>query len=267
VLAWSATSDRPEPFATLQRRLNRKSPAAKLVRDTPLVLCAYDLLQAEGADLRALPLRERRDRLEKRLPPSPVLRLSPTIAANDWAALERARAAARDRNAEGLMLKRLDSAYGIGRVRGAWWKWKVDPYTIDAVLVYAQSGHGRRASLFTDYTFALWEGGALVPFAKAYSGLTDAEIRSVDAWIRQHTLERFGPVRRVEPVLVFELAFEGVQVSARHKSGVAVRFPRILRQRLDKPVSEADTLATLKALAAAPDGTATEPPTPRAERT
>ena len=250
VLAWNAASDRPEPFATLQRRLNRKSPAPKLVRDTPLVLCAYDLLQAEGADLRALPLRERRARLESLLPPSPVMRLSPTIAANDWAALERARATARERNAEGLMLKRRDSAYGIGRVRGAWWKWKVDPHTIDAVLVYAQSGHGRRASLFTDYTFALWEGEVLVPFAKAYSGLTDAEIRAVDAWIRQHTLERFGPVRRVEPVLVFELAFEGVQVSARHKSGVAVRFPRILRQRLDKPASQADTLAALKALAA-----------------
>ena len=147
------------------------------------------------------------------------------------------------------MLKRRESAYGIGRVRGAWWKWKVDPHTIDAVLVYAQSGHGRRASLFTDYTFAVWEGAELVPFAKAYSGLSNEEIRRVDAWIRAHTLERFGPVRRVEPLLVFELAFEGLQASPRHKSGIAVRFPRILRWRTDKTAVEADTLASLRARA------------------
>ena len=143
------------------------------------------------------------------------------------------------------MLKRLDSAYGVGRVRGPWWKWKIEPYTIDAVLVYAQAGHGRRASLYTDYTFALWRADELVPFAKAYSGLTDEEIRKVDAWVRAHTLERFGPVRRVEPVLVFELAFEAIQASGRHKSGVAVRFPRILRWRTDKRAAEADTLETL----------------------
>ena len=148
------------------------------------------------------------------------------------------------------MLKRLDSAYGVGRIRGPWWKWKIDPYTVDAVMIYAQAGHGRRASLFTDYTFAVWSDGELVPFAKAYSGLSDAEIRDVDAWVRAHTLERFGPVRRVEPQLVFELAFEAIQASTRHKSGVAVRFPRILRWRTDKPASEADTLEHLKSLAA-----------------
>ena len=143
------------------------------------------------------------------------------------------------------MLKRLDSSYGVGRVRGPWWKWKIEPYTIDAVLVYAQAGHGRRASLYTDYTFALWRDDELVPFAKAYSGLTDEEIRKVDAWVRAHTLERFGPVRRVEPVLVFELAFEAIQASSRHKSGIAVRFPRILRWRTDKRAAEADTLENL----------------------
>ena len=148
------------------------------------------------------------------------------------------------------MLKRVDAPYGVGRVRGPWWKWKVDPYTVDAVMVYAQAGHGRRASLFTDYTFAVWgDDGELVPFAKAYSGLSDAEIRAVDSWVRSHTLERFGPVRRVEPVQVFELAFEGLQLSRRHKSGVATRFPRIARWRKDKPAAEADTLASLRVLA------------------
>ena len=146
------------------------------------------------------------------------------------------------------MLKRLDSEYGVGRRKGSWWKWKVQPYSVDAVMIYAQPGHGRRALLHTDYTCALREGDALVPFAKAYSGLTDAEIRTLDAWIRRHTVERFGPVRQVEPVQVFELAFEGIQRSSRHKSGVAVRFPRIARWRQDKPASEADTMDTLRAM-------------------
>ena len=150
------------------------------------------------------------------------------------------------------MLKRLDGPYGVGRRRGGWWKWKVKPYAVDAVMIYAQAGHGRRASLNTDYTFAVWDGGVLVPFAKAYSGLTDGEIRELDAWIRRNTLEKFGPVRSVKPEQVFELAFEGIQPSPRHKSGVAVRFPRILRWRTDKKPEDADTLATLRKLMAAP---------------
>jgi DNA ligase-1 len=165
-----------------------------------------------------------------------------------WVDVRAAWNAARERSAEGLMLKRRDAAYGTGRRRGPWWKWKVQPYTVDAVMIYAQAGHGRRASLHTDYTFAVWRDGELVPFAKAYSGLTDAEIRTLDAWIRRNTVEKFGPVRSVKPEQVFELAFEGIQPSPRHKSGVAVRFPRILRWRTDKPPEEADTVETLRAL-------------------
>ena len=250
ILAWQDDADAPLPFAALQQRLNRKNPAARMLRDVPVVLLAYDLLEDAGEDIRALPLAQRRRRLEALLPQPPTLRLSPRLVTPDWTSVAAERARARELRAEGVMLKRLDAAYGVGRVRGPWWKWKVDPYAIDAVMVYAQAGHGRRASLFTDYTFAVWnDAGELVPFAKAYSGLTDAEIREVDAWVRRHTLERFGPVRRVEPVLVFELAFEGLQLSKRHKSGVATRFPRIARWRKDKPAAEADTLATLQALA------------------
>ena len=252
ILAWSPGEGTPLPFARLQRRLNRKAPAAKLLRDTPVVMLAYDLLEHAGVDVRGRPLRERRATLEALLPGGTPLRVSPRLDAADWTALAAARDRARAERAEGLMLKRLDAPYGVGRVRGPWWKWKVEPYTIDAVMVYAQAGHGRRASLYTDYTFALWHDGELVPFAKAYSGLTDEEIRTVDAWIRAHTVERFGPVRRVEPTQVFELAFEAIQASSRHKSGVAVRFPRILRRRTDKPAAEADTLATLNALATSP---------------
>jgi len=176
---------------------------------------------------------------------------SPPLSQATWHELSDARSAAREHNAEGLMLKRLDSAYAAGRTRGTWWKWKIEPYRVDAVLLYAQPGSGRRASLLTDYTFGVWDQGALVPFAKAYSGLTDAELRQVDNWIRLHTVERFGPVRHVEPIQVFELAFEAIQVSTRHKSGVAVRFPRIARWRRDKLAQDADTLDTLRALASA----------------
>jgi DNA ligase-1 len=182
--------------------------------------------------------------------------VSPLVDADGWPALGALRLEARSRGVEGLMLKRIDSAYGIGRTRssaqGEWWKWKVDPLSVDAVLVYAQRGHGRRASLYTDYTFALWHEGALVPFAKAYSGLTDAEIAKVDAYIRQHTVEKFGPVRSVTPKLVCEIGFEGIAASPRHKSGIAVRFPRILRLRDDKRIEDADTLDQLRALAAVP---------------
>ena len=250
ILAWSTADDRPFEFAALQKRLNRKAPSPKLTRDIPAVLVAYDLLEQDGIDVRTVPLTERRAHLAALLPPSSAIRISPLLSAADWPALSALRARSREYHAEGIMLKKLDSAYGVGRVRGQWWKWKIDPYTVDAVMIYAQAGHGRRASLFTDYTFAVWSGGELVPFAKAYSGLSDAEIREVDAWVRAHTVERFGPVRRVEPQLVFELAFEAIQASTRHKSGVAVRFPRILRWRTDKPAAEADTLEHLKSLAA-----------------
>jgi DNA ligase 1 len=176
------------------------------------------------------------------------LKLSPVVTADSWVGLAQLRAESRTRNVEGLMLKRCGSSYRVGRVRGDWWKWKIEPFTIDAVLIFAQRGNGKRASLYTDYTFGLWDAGKLVPVAKAYSGLTDAEIREVDAFVRRNTLEKFGPVRGVKPELVFELGFEGIQRSARHKSGVAVRFPRMLRWRTDKKVEDADTLETLRAL-------------------
>ena len=182
------------------------------------------------------------------LPPDAPLRLSPEIAFADWAALAHTRAGAREARAEGLMLKRRDSAYGTGRRKGDWWKWKLDPLTVDAVMIYAQSGHGRRANLFTDFTFAVWNGNDLVPFTKAYSGLSDDEFREITAWVRRNTQQRFGPVRQVTPEHVFEIAFEGIHESPRHKSGVALRFPRMARWRRDKPVQEANTLDDLKEL-------------------
>ena len=245
----------PLGFASLQRRIGRKKLGPKILAEVPVVLIVYDLLEEAGEDLRARSLEWRRARLEALLSSSPArarFLLSPTVDAADWEGVRAAWRAARERQAEGLMLKRLDSAYGVGRRRGPWWKWKVEPFTVDAVMVYAQAGHGRRASLHTDYTFAVWDDGELVPFAKAYSGLTDAEIRKVDAWVRRNTLEKFGPVRSVKPEQVFELAFEGIQPSPRHKSGIAVRFPRILRWRTDKPAAEADTLQTLRSLMEAP---------------
>jgi DNA ligase-1 len=177
--------------------------------------------------------------------------LPPLVAFADWATLAATRATARDHAAEGLMLKRADSPYHVGRKRGDWWKWKLDPLVIDAVMIYAQAGHGRRANLFTDFTFAVWDGGALVPFTKAYSGLTDAEFRRITAWVRRNTQQRFGPVRQVTPHQVFEIAFEGLHESPRHKSGVALRFPRMSRWREDKPPEEAGTLDELKAMLAA----------------
>jgi DNA ligase-1 len=216
-----------------------------------VVLMTYDLLEADGVDLRAEPLGERRARLAGLLGEGRGdgrLLLSPAIAGDDWTAIEQTRSQARERSAEGLMLKRLISPYGVGRRRGDWWKWKIDPYSVDAVLMYAQPGQGRRAGLFTDYTFGVWDGDKLVSFAKAYSGLTDEEIRKVDAFVRANTLERFGPVRVVEPRLVFELAFEGIQASPRHKSGIAVRFPRMARWRTDKKPEDADSLDTLRRL-------------------
>ena len=240
---------RPLPFAQLQRRIGRKSLGARILAEVPVVLIVYDLLELAGEDVRERPLAWRRARLAELLAStSGTFILSPRIDIAVWQDVRDAWLRAREECAEGLMLKRLDGGYGVGRRRGGWWKWKVQPYAVDAVMIYAQAGHGRRASLNTDYTFAVWDGGALVPFAKAYSGLTDAEIRELDVWIRRNTVEKFGPVRSVKPEQVFELAFEGIQPSPRHKSGVAVRFPRIARWRTDKKPEDADTLATLHAL-------------------
>ena len=249
LLPWR--DDRPLPFAQLQRRIGRKTLGPKMLADVPVVLMCYDLLEIDGGDIRAEPMADRRRRLEELLA-RPALRhrftISPVVSGGDWDTVRRAHGEARELAAEGLMLKRRDAAYGVGRRRGPWWKWKVQPWTADAVMVYAQAGHGRRASLHTDYTFAVWDDGRLVPFAKAYSGLTDEEIRKLDAWIRRNTVEKFGPVRSVKPEQVFELAFEGIQLSPRHKSGIAVRFPRILRWRTDKRPEDADTIATLRSL-------------------
>ena len=288
VLAWDVARSRPLPFAALQRRITRKTLTAAIARDAPAVFVAYDLLESAGQDWRDRSLAARRAHLERVLGqtagegaatcesdppaapaapmaatgdrrPTEVLRLSPVLAASDWSELAALRESSRERGVEGFMLKRRASAYGMGRTRTEgvdWWKWKVEPFSIDAVLVYAQRGHGRRASLYTDYTFALWdraadegsEPPALLPFAKAYSGLTDDEIAQVDSVIRRTVVEKFGPVRSVTPTLVFELGFEGISRSPRHKSGVAVRFPRILRWRTDKTVDQANSLADLHAL-------------------
>jgi len=256
ILVW--TNERVAPFALLQKRIGRKTLTPKILAEAPVILMAYDLLELEGVDLRERPLHQRREMLEALVAsrPSPTLRLSPLLPTTDWTALAAERVRSRALGVEGMLLKAADSRYGVGRTKsaGIWWKWKVDPYTIDAVLVYAQPGSGKRASLYTDYTFAVWDEAdaaqtrTLIPFAKAYSGLTDAEIRQVDAYVRRHTVEKFGPVRSVEPSLVFELGFEAIAPSPRHKSGIAVRFPRMLRWRQDKPAIEADTLATLRAL-------------------
>ena len=247
-----------QPFADLQKRIGRKTIGAKLLREVPVVLLAYDLLEFEGQDLRARPQHDRRALLDQLIAqlPHPQLLPSPLLHGDTWGELSRQREDARSMGVEGMMLKARDAHYGVGRTKdvGVWWKWKIDPLSIDAVLIYAQRGHGRRASLYSDYTFAVWDGPSeqpdrkLVPFAKAYSGLTDAEMGRVDAVIRKTTLETFGPVRSVKPTLVFELGFEGIARSPRHKSGIAVRFPRMLRWREDKQITDADSLQTLSAL-------------------
>ena len=246
LLAWEDGA--PLDFSVMQKRIGRKKPGAGILKSAPVWLMAYDLLEEDGRDLRELPLSERRARLEALLAGRDRMLVSETVTAPDWPALTALREEARARRTEGLMLKRAASPYGVGRRRGDWWKWKIDPHTIDAVLIYAQAGHGRRSNLYTDYTFALWRDDELVPVAKAYSGLDDTEIEELDRWIRRHTRERFGPVRSVEPVHVFELAFEGIHASTRHKSGVAVRFPRIARWRRDLRVADADRLEDLARL-------------------
>ena len=263
----------PLPFAALQQRIGRRRQVQRTARDVPVVFMTYDLLESDGVDIRPLPLSQRRARLEAVLATLPAVAPAPPaldgllpfgdepladapfgdaplqaspLLAGGWAELTALRESARSRGVEGLMIKRVSSPYGVGRKRGDWWKWKIAPHTIDAVLIYAQPGSGKRASLLTDYTFGLWNGGELVPVAKAYSGLTNEEIAEMDRWIRRHTVERFGPVRHVEPVHVFELGFEAIARSSRHRSGVAVRFPRMLRWRRDKTAAEADTVETLK---------------------
>jgi len=277
IVVWK--DDRPAPFNLLQQRIGRKTLNKRVLAEAPVAFIAYDLLEAGGADLRELPQSERRQLLEELLREHPQIHLSPLQARGSWSELAVLRDESRARGVEGFMLKHRDARYGTGRRKqsdlagGTWWKWKIDPLSVDAVLIYAQAGHGRRASVYTDYTFAVWnrtprdsdEAAAaieaiaqreppaadalqLVPFAKAYSGLSDEEFREVDRIIRKTTLEKFGPVRSVKPTLVFELGFEGINRSTRHKSGIAVRFPRMLRIRSDKPLHEADTLQTLEAL-------------------
>jgi DNA ligase 1 len=287
LLVWPAAAAVPAPFNRLQTRISRKTLTKKLLADTPVVFVAYDLLESQGTDRRGDTQAQRRALLQALLHDSP-LRLSPRVQAADWPAYATLRDEARARGVEGFMLKQCSARYGSGRTKadGTWWKWKIDPLRVDAVLVYAQAGHGRRASVYTDYSFAVWsrapasadeaqavveaiaarlpapelDSGALrlVPFAKAYSGLSDAEFKAVDKVVRANTLDKFGPVRSVRPTLVFELGFEGINPSPRHKSGIAVRFPRMLRIRHDKPLHEADTLQTLQALLAA-QGAAVEP--------
>ena len=273
ILVWKE-GDQPAPFSLLQQRIGRKNLTKKILADAPVTFMAYDLLEQGGEDVRGLPQRERRARLEALLAGT-QFRISPVETATSWLEFARRREQSRERGVEGFMLKRQDAGYGTGRTKaeGLWWKWKIEPMTVDCVLVYAQAGHGRRASVYTDYTFAVWSrppaskeeadavlaaiarkepaqpgGLQLVAFAKAYSGLTDEEFRQVDAIIRKNTIEKFGPVRSVKPSLVFELGFEGINRSTRHKSGIAVRFPRMLRIRHDKPVHEADSLEQLETL-------------------
>lgn len=266
ILVWDHHAHRQRPFADLQRRIGRLSPGKETLRQFPAVLMAYDLLEAQGQDLRPRPIEDRLGALRALLdPPGPTLLIAPPAnpPANSWHALLALRATSRDHAVEGLMLKRRGSPYASGRRRGDWWKWKIEPLTIDAVLTYAQPGHGRRAGLLTDYTLALWDDNLqLVTIAKAYSGLSDAEIQDLDRWIRRHTLERFGPVRRVEPMRVFELAFEAVRPSPRHRSGVALRFPRIKRLRPDKKPEQADSLAALRAMISSPSSPSSPPSTP-----
>lgn len=242
---------KPLNFNSLQTRIGRKNISKKTLENVPVVLMAYDLLELDGNDLRLCPLSERRKALETVVAAAdhPNLLLSPTVDFSHWNALAEQRSHSRERMSEGIMLKRTDSIYQVGRKRGDWWKWKVDPLTIDAVMIYAMRGHGRRANLYTDYTFAVWNNEELVPFTKAYSGLTDEEFRKVDAFVKRNTLERFGPVCSVKAELVFEIAFEGTAKSTRHKSGVALRFPRMKRWRQDKSAAEANSLQDLLQLA------------------
>jgi DNA ligase-1 len=246
-------NDAPMSFNALQKRIGRKTVPKKLLAEAPVILMAYDLLECDGVDIRNETLETRRNLLEKILnsvPSDAPIRISPEVTGDTWEDFRKERAKSRDLSAEGLMLKRRDSPYLAGRKKGDWWKWKIDPLTVDAVMIYAQAGSGRRANLFTDFTFAVKNGNDLVPFTKAYSGLTDAEFRQITTWVKRNTVQRFGPVRSVPAEHVFEIAFEGIQASPRHKSGIALRFPRMLRWRQDKPLDEINTLDDLKEMLA-----------------
>lgn len=236
----------PLPFSELQKRLGRKNVSKAKLEEIPISFMAYDILEYDGIDLRMKPLQERRTLLENLSIVSPKIILSSQVLSSDWSEVLDLRKQSRERGTEGLMLKKIDSRYGVGRQKGFWWKYKVDPMTIDAVLMYAQAGTGKRANLFTDYTFGVWKDNELIPIAKAYSGLNQDEIHELDKWIRKNTEEKFGPVRKVQAFHSFEIGFEGIQVSKRHKSQVALRFPRILRWRKDKPIQECDTLESIK---------------------
>jgi DNA ligase-1 len=247
----SFQNGQPMPFNVLQTRIGRKNLSKKILEESPVALIAYDCLEYAGEDIRSKTQSERRgllERLQSVTEYPDIFRISALIEFGGWDELATVREQSRAMIAEGIMLKRKSATYQVGRKRGDWWKWKIDPLSVDAVMIYAQKGHGRRADLYTDYTFAVWDGDKLVPFAKAYSGLTDAEINKVDYFVKRNTLEKFGPVRTVKPELVFEIGFEGINKSTRHKSGIALRFPRILRWRHDKPKEEADTLDNLRAL-------------------
>ena len=248
IVCWDQEGDRPMPFNALQKRLGRKRVTQKLMAENPAHFIAYDLIEQDGQDIRDNPLGDRRRILENLFQgqdnsrDSSLVSLAQTLPFGTFDDLKVLREQSREHGAEGLVIKALNSPYLVGRKRGYWWKYKVEPMTLDAVLIYAQAGSGKRANLFTDYTFALWNGEELISFAKAYSGLDNKEIEELDKWIRRNTIERFGPVRSVKPIHVFEIGFEGIAESSRHKSGIAIRFPRILRWRKDKPVEEADTL-------------------------
>jgi DNA ligase-1 len=244
-------NDKPLPFGQLQTRIGRKNVSKNMLQKVPVILMGYDILEFNRKDIRKEPLSARRKILENvasEIPESYPFKISPVIEFRQWEELIPVRENSRTASSEGLMLKHLDSDYKVGRKKGDWWKWKVDPLTIDAVMIYAMRGHGRRANLYTDYTFAVWSGDELVPFTKAYSGLTDEEFRRVDSFVKRNTLERFGPVRSVRPELVFEIAFDGISKSSRHKSGIALRFPRMKRWRTDKKAHEANTLEDLNAM-------------------
>jgi DNA ligase-1 len=245
-----AVDGKPLPFSILQTRIGRKNISKKQLQDAPICFFVYDLLEYNHEDRREKPLTERRSELENLIASvnSPVLRLSEIINFNDWEDLANIRSTSREMNSEGIMLKRKNSVYQVGRKRGDWWKWKIDALTIDCVMVYAQKGSGRRSNLYTDYTFAVKDGDKLVTFTKAYSGLTDKEFAQVDNFVKRNSIEKFGPVRTVKPELVFEIAFEGIAASSRHKSGVALRFPRISRWRKDKKVDEINTIEDLKSM-------------------
>lgn len=248
IISWK--EGKPLPFGELQKRIGRKNVTKKILSESPAVIIAYDLLELQKEDIRDEPLSKRNKKLQQLVKQidDPRLIISPAINVSSWNDLKKERERSRENLVEGIMLKRLNSPYRVGRKKGDWWKWKIDPLTVDAVLIYAQKGSGRRANLYTDYTFGVWKGDELVPFAKAYSGLTDEEIGKVDSFVKNNTLERFGPVRTVKPELVFELAFEGIQKSTRHKSGVAVRFPRISRWRNDLTIKDADNLETINSM-------------------